>query len=121
MRTLFSIIMALGYLLTMPAVHARDPKSGFPCYVKPQRIVAISAPVTGILQTLRVDQGDILNAGDVVAVLESSLERAEVKVARAKAQMEAALLKSEQQLAFSRRKVQRARSHENICHRRART
>jgi RND family efflux transporter MFP subunit len=105
-----SQIVAVLCLLFNESAQGRDPKAGMACYVKPQHVVAIGAPVIGVLQRISVDRGDPVKAGDIVAVLESSLERAEVRVAKAKAQMEAALLKADQQVAFSRRKVERAKN-----------
>ena len=80
-----------------------------PCLIKPDDIIAVGSSVTGVLERITVKQGDIVSAGDVIATLESSLERAEVAVAQGKAHMEAAIKKGEQQVAFTGRKVKRAK------------
>src|SRR5689334_1684095 len=62
-----------------------------PCIVKPRVVVAVGSPIGGLLAQLSADQGDMVKEGQVLAVLESTLEQAEVEVAEAKADMEAAI------------------------------
>jgi len=89
--------------------HAASTNSTLPCLIHPQTTVVVGSPATGVLETLKVNSGDLVKIGDVVAILESSLEQAEVAVAQGKADMESAVQKSELQAAFNQRKVTRAK------------
>ncbi|HET7058400.1 MAG TPA: efflux RND transporter periplasmic adaptor subunit [Nitrospiraceae bacterium] len=81
-----------------------------PCLVKPRVVVAVGSPIPGLLTQLSVDQGDGVREGQVLATLESSLEQTEVDVAKAKAEMEAAITSTQVKAEFSNRKAGRARN-----------
>lgn len=81
-----------------------------PCLVKPRVVVAVGSPIPGLLTQLSADQGDTVKEGQVLATLESSLEQAEVDVAKAKAEMEAAITSTQVKAEFSNRKAGRARN-----------
>ena len=65
-----------------------EAKTELPCLVMPQVTLTIGTPVVGVLSSVAVTQGDMVNEGDVLATLESSLEQAEVALAKAKAEMD---------------------------------
>lgn len=86
-----------------------EAKSELPCLVVPQVTLTIGTPVVGVLSSVAVNQGDVVNEGDVLAALESSLEQAEVALAKAKAEMEAAEKSTQMKAEFSLRKSARAK------------
>ncbi len=86
-----------------------EAKSELPCLVVPQVTLTIGTPVVGVLSSVAVSQGDGVKEGDVLATLESSLEQAEVALAKAKAEMEAAEKSTQMKAEFSRRKSARAK------------
>lgn len=51
------------------------------CIIQPSRVVKLSSPVSGVLEVVRVDRGDVVRAGEIVAELESRVERAELALA----------------------------------------
>lgn len=92
------------------AVSPANAGSDLSCVVKPRVIVAVGSPIPGLLTQLTVDQGDQVKEGQVLATLESSLEQTEVDVAKAKAEMEAAIASTQIKAEFSNRKAGRARN-----------
>jgi RND family efflux transporter MFP subunit len=80
---------------------------GLECLVEPQQRVVVSAPVEGVLASITVDRGDLVEAGQVIATLESSLEKAAVASARARAESVAALHSSEARWRFEKRRLER--------------
>ena len=92
------------------AVSTVNAGSDLPCMVKPRVVVAVGSPIPGLLMQLPVDQGDAVKEGQVLAVLESSLELKEVEGDKAKAEMEAAITSTQVKAAFSDRKAGRARN-----------
>lgn len=75
------------------------------------RMVSVGAQVSGQIKSLHVQLGDQVNAGDLIAEIDSTLQendvrdaRAAMAVARAERNMEAATLKR-MQLAFERQKM----------------
>jgi multidrug efflux pump subunit AcrA (membrane-fusion protein) len=61
------------------------------CLVNPYMVVAVSFPTEGVLDAVSVDRGDLVKEGQVLATLESSVERATVALATARAKVESAL------------------------------
>ena len=98
------LIMAVG-----PSAGLVEAKSELPCLVKPHLTVTVGSPVVGVLSDVAVDQGDVVKEGDVLATIESSLEQAEVALAKAKAEMDGAEKSTRMKAEFSTRKSARAR------------
>lgn len=86
-----------------------EAKSELPCLVVPQVTLTVGTPVVGVLNSVVVNQGDMVKEGDVLATLESSLEQAEVALAKAKAEMDAAEKSTQMKAEFSLRKSARAK------------
>ncbi len=83
-------------LLAAPiAVLAAEPGT-LECLVEPYRKVAVSSAVSGVLESVKVDRGDSVKKGQVLASLVSGVERAQFDLAKSK-------------VAFAERKVERNR------------
>lgn len=78
------------------------------CLIEPHEVVNLSSPVEGVLEKVFVDRGAYVKKGQVVAQLESNLEQASVVLARARADVDAAIKSSEARLEFSKLKVTRS-------------
>ncbi|MEK6801421.1 MAG: HlyD family efflux transporter periplasmic adaptor subunit [Nitrospirota bacterium] len=57
------------------------------CLIHPYQTITITSPVAGVLETIAVDRGDVVKEGQVLATLETSLERATGAVAHAQAEL----------------------------------
>ncbi len=58
------------------------------CVIEPHDVVEISSPVQGILDMVNVERGDTVKKGQVVAKLKSGIEEANVRLTKARADME---------------------------------
>jgi len=56
------------------------------CLLEPNKHIEVSSPVRGIISHLYVSRGDVVSSGDRLFDLRSEQEKAEVKVAEAKAE-----------------------------------
>jgi RND family efflux transporter MFP subunit len=79
------------------------------CLIEPNTTVTVSTPVEGIVDSVSVDRGDLVQAGQVLAKLESSVQEAEVAVHRYRSEMQAELRSSQTRYEFSLRKLARAK------------
>lgn len=61
----------------------------FACMIEPKMVVKLGSQASGVLKQVLVDRGDTVNAGDVVAVLESTIEQHNLAIAQARAQNDA--------------------------------
>lgn len=80
---------------------------GLDCLIEPYVIVKLSSPVEGLLETVTVDRGDLVKTDQVLAMLESSVEKATVAIAHARVEMEAPVKNSQIRLELSLRKLSR--------------
>ncbi len=82
----------------------------FDCLIEPRVVVEVGSSVEGILAEVAVDRGDIVEAGQVVARLESEVELASVELARARAENDARIELRRESMEFEARKLERAAS-----------
>jgi len=75
--------------------------------IEPSMIVNIGSPVPGILESVKVDRGDMVRKGQTLATLESGVEKATMVLAKARAEMEQTIRAGEARLEFSLRKQKR--------------
>ncbi len=96
-------------LLTQGELYPANIHAGeLDCLVEPHQVVNLSSPVEGVLEKVFVDRGAFVTKGQVVAQLESNLEEATVILARARADVDAAIQSSEARLEFSTIKLARS-------------
>ncbi len=72
--------------------------------IEANRILKLGSSVDGVISEVRVERGDLVKAGDVIAQLDTRVEKAEVALAKARAESEGALKKRKARLAFGRSK-----------------
>ena len=96
----------LGLLLSLQAAAAGSAED-YDCLTEPDEVVQLSLAVAGVLAAVMVDRSDRVQAGQVVARLESSVEQAIVEQARAQAQQGSEVSLRKAELALARRKAGR--------------
>lgn len=90
--------MAVVLAMTLsPGVFSAE----FDCVTEPSQTVEIRAAVEGLIDRLYVDRGQMVKAGQVVATLDSGLERANTDLARYKSTMKGALMSGESRLEYA--------------------
>ena len=77
------------------------------CIIHPQALVAVGSPVEGVLEKVDVERGDLVKEGQVVAVLESTVERASVALAVARAEVQSQMKSAEVRVDFGVRRFVR--------------
>jgi RND family efflux transporter MFP subunit len=75
--------------------------------IEPHLIVKVGSPVAGILKSVKVDRGDMVKEGQIIAALQSEVERASMELARARADMESSIKSKEAALEYNQRKEKR--------------
>jgi RND family efflux transporter MFP subunit len=94
-------------LLAVALAAAPAPAQTLDCVIHPDLIAAVAAPVEGLLDKVNVDRGDLVKQGQEIATLESSLERVNIVLARARAEQDAALRSGRTRLDFGVRRYDR--------------
>lgn len=94
------VVLTLAYAI-LPVSAA--PSAELDCLIEPYVTVNISSAVSGLLDTVTVDRGDLVKKGQVLATLDSSVEAATVEVYRARATLESTIKANQARLELSTR------------------
>jgi RND family efflux transporter MFP subunit len=76
----------LGMMVARSDLQAQD-FSGYSCMIEPHSVTELSTREEGVLEEVLVRRGDIVRKGQIVAKLESSLEKIALEFAEARAKM----------------------------------
>jgi RND family efflux transporter MFP subunit len=77
------------------------------CVINPYQVTDLSSPVAGVIKSVLVGKSEKVEAGQLVARLESSVEQATVNLARIRAKIESEIDESKVQVAFDGKRKNR--------------
>ncbi len=108
----------------LPAAPAPDPWRGeaeaetatdsHDCIIEPSELIEIGSPIEGLIDAILVERSELVEVGQVLVRLESGVERAQVKLARARARMEGSVKAREAAVELQQRREGRVgRLYEN--------
>ncbi len=100
--------LATALLLLAPALASAETMT-FDCVAEPAQRVQIGTPVTGLLASVEVGRGTRVQPGDVVARLESTVEEANVALAKAQADADEAVRAQQTRLALAEADLARSK------------
>lgn len=102
----------MGVQLAFLSIGGRSAaEDALDCVIEPWRKAMVSAAIEGVVEEVLVDRGEIVVKNQIVARLESSVETANLEVARARANATAQLNSGETRLEFAQRDLAR---HEQL-------
>lgn len=78
------------------------------CLIQPSRIAEVGSSVTGVIDHMTVERGDVVKKGQVLATLRGEVERAALDVAQSRAQAEADVRAAIAALEFAHQSTVRA-------------
>lgn len=79
----------------------------FDCLIEPRTVIRLGSEVTGVLDQVNLERGDIVKAGQLVARLQSGVEVATVKLARARSENDVPVKARTARLDFAASKEER--------------
>ena len=74
--------------------------SGYDCLIEPNSVVDVSTREDGVIEEITVQRGDVIEKGQVLARLESSVEEVAVSIARARAKMQSGVDSQKARVAY---------------------
>ena len=84
-RVCAGVVVITALLANLSPAHGSD--RGLTCLIQPYVVITITTPVAGLLETMLVDRGDLVKEGQVLATLDTSVERASGAVQHAQAEL----------------------------------
>lgn len=79
------------------------------CLIEPDRVADVGTQVVGVLEQMKVERGDTVSAGQIVARLTAQVERASVNVAQTKSAADAEYQQAVASNQLAQRKLERTR------------
>ncbi|MDA7088972.1 efflux RND transporter periplasmic adaptor subunit [Pseudomonas sp. SA3-5] len=79
----------------------------FECLISPYQTVEVRSPTDGLLDKILVKRGDRVEEGQTLVVLESSVEKSAVKIAKYRAQMNGRIQSSKSRLELAKKNLSR--------------
>jgi len=107
--THFLLLFCLGCTLCgfQPGKVSAETDIPFNGLIEPNLVVEVGSSVAGVINSVPVDRGDMVKEGQVLAKLQSDVERASMELARIRAEMEATVLARRKELDFAKRNENR--------------
>lgn len=96
------------YALLAAAAAPASAAQPMGCLIEPDRVAEVGSPVVGVVENVLVERGDRVAKGQVLAVLRSDVERANVTVARSRADSDADVHAAAANAEFTRQRLVRA-------------
>ena len=97
-----------AFTLLTPAITlgSQIPQS-FECLIVPNQTVELRSPTDGLIDKVLVRRGDQIKKGQVLVVLESSIQKSAVQIAKYRTQMDGRIASSKSRLDFANKKLKR--------------
>lgn len=106
--SLITQLRTWAVILAMAATGEAWAAQPFGCIIEPERMADVGSLFIGVIEEVKVQRGDRVRKGQVIAVLSADIERAALSIAYSKAQNAADVQAADAYLAFARQKLTRA-------------
>jgi RND family efflux transporter MFP subunit len=103
------IIRRIANVAAIAALTSPALAGDFDCVIEPRQVLEIRSPIEGLIDKVHVNRGDIVRKGQVIAEIDSAVERAAAAIAQQRASMEGAVLAGKSRVEFSGHKADRAK------------
>jgi RND family efflux transporter MFP subunit len=102
-------VLFLAGLLSFNSISAADTEEipELDCVIEPSEVADLGSAVSGVIGKIHAKRSDTIRKGDIVAELDSTVERANVVLSKARAELETSIDLREQSAAFGRRTAER--------------
>lgn len=81
----------LSWVVGPAPVLSQDINETYDCVIEPHKVVEVGSSADGVLESVEVKRGDLVQAGQTLATIKADVERVSVELARTKADNNVAL------------------------------
>lgn len=100
-------ILAIASMAVPALAGSATAEPSFDCVIDPSEVLKLGSPITGILDQVLVKRGDVVTRGQPIAVLESSVEAATVRLNRFRAESTARIDAQAERLGLAKARLDR--------------
>lgn len=102
--------LLLGACLSaLSGLPARSEEAGFECLIEPSSVIEVASPTMGVLDEVLVDRGDRVEENQLLARLQSDVERVTVDLAERRVRLDAAINAAIARIDFEKLELARSR------------
>ena len=87
---------------------AQTPEAPLGCLIQPDQVADVGSSVIGLLESVKVERGDFVNKGQILATLRTDVEQAALSVAQRRADAEANLRAAEAEQGYAQQRLARS-------------
>ena len=106
-KKFLTLFLGISLLLPLAGKSQGADKVELDGFIEPFTVVKVGSGVSGIIESMDVDRGDMVKKGQILARLDSRVERATLELIRARSQVEASIEQKEARLEFAAREKKR--------------
>lgn len=99
-------MLLLGMACATALAQVPEPPLG--CLIQPDMVAEVGSPVIGVLESIKVERGDRVAKGQVLATLRTEVEQAALAVAKRRSDAQASLRAAETELAYAQQRAERS-------------
>ena len=100
-KTSLSMLICAGY--ATPALAAE-----FDCVIEPKQVLEIRSPLEGLVLRVNADRGQVVKKGQELAVIDTSVDRAQAAIDKFRSELEGAVRSGESKVNLTSKKYDRA-------------
>jgi RND family efflux transporter MFP subunit len=108
LRTLIAVVLLVPGSAGAGAGSTPDSPDALDCVINPSVVADLGSGSAGVISAVHVDRSDVIQAGDLLAELDSGVERAAMALARSRAEKETEVELRRVNAAFGRRQLERS-------------
>jgi RND family efflux transporter MFP subunit len=108
LKRMFIVAGCLAAALGATRAGTAEPDGTYDCIIEARQSVEIRSPVEAIIESVKVQRGDLVARGQVIATLHSGPERAAHELAKSRAQTQGEIKVAEARVAITEKKLRRA-------------
>ena len=99
--------IVLGMLISVAyAIQVRAAE--FDCVIEPKQVLEIRSPLEGLVMKVNADRGELVRKGQELAVIDTSVDRAQAAIDKFRSELEGAVRSGESKVALTTKKLDRA-------------
>jgi RND family efflux transporter MFP subunit len=103
------LLSALTLLCVASTSSSALADQSFGCLIEPYHVAEVGAQVVGIIESIKVERGESVKKGQVIAILKSGVERASVGAANTRAKANANVNASKANYEFDQSRLERSK------------
>lgn len=103
------VLLSSAIVIIHASLPARAADLPLGCLIEPDVVAEVGSQIVGVIESMRVERGQVVKKGQVLAMMRADVEKAAVNVAQSRAEAVADIQAANANAVFARQRVTRAK------------